>query len=77
MLFVFSTCRDFIRTVPVLQHDPNRPEDLDTEAEDHVADEARYACMSRPWIPTPARRSGDPPDLWGRPRGEADNWKTA
>lgn len=51
MLYVFDTCRDFIRTVPVLQHDPDRPEDLDTDAEDHAADEARYACMSRPWIP--------------------------
>lgn len=51
MLFVFETCKDFIRTVPVLQHDPDRPEDIDTDAEDHVADEARYGCMSRPWIP--------------------------
>lgn len=48
-LYVFSTCADFIRTVPVLQHDPDRPEDLDTTAEDHAADEARYACMSRPY----------------------------
>ncbi|MGH7017014.1 MAG: terminase large subunit domain-containing protein, partial [Caulobacteraceae bacterium] len=47
MLYVFSTCRDFIRTVPVLQHDPDRPEDLDTAAEDHIADETRYACLSR------------------------------
>ena len=30
MLFVFHTCRDFIRTVPALQHDHDRPEDLDT-----------------------------------------------
>lgn len=52
MLYVFSTCRDFIRTVPTLQHDEARPEDLDTNAEDHVADEARYACMSRPWVST-------------------------
>lgn len=51
MLYVFSTCRDFIRTVPVLQHDPMRAEDLDTSSEDHIADEARYACMSRPWVP--------------------------
>ena len=50
MLYVFSTCKDFIRTVPILQHDQSRAEDLDTEAEDHVADEARYACMSRPWV---------------------------
>lgn len=53
MLFVFSTCKDFIRTVPVLQHDQSRPEDLDTSAEDHAADEARYACMSRPWVRKP------------------------
>ena len=50
MLYAFETCRDFIRTIPTLQHDQNKPEDLDTEAEDHIADEARYACMARPWI---------------------------
>jgi hypothetical protein len=49
MLYVFETCRDFIRTVPALQHDEKRPEDLDTDGEDHIADEARYMCMSRPW----------------------------
>lgn len=49
-LVVFSTCRDFLRTVPVLQHDQNRPEDLDSDMEDHAADEARYACMSRPYV---------------------------
>ena len=49
MLYVFETCRDFIRTVPVLQHDVHKAEDLDTDAEDHVADEVRYACASRPW----------------------------
>ena len=50
MLYVFEACRDFIRTVPVLQHDPKRAEDLDTTSNDHIADEARYACMSRPWV---------------------------
>ncbi len=54
MLVVFDTCPDFIRTVPVLQHDKLDPEDLDTESEDHCADEARYGCMARPWTaPTP------------------------
>jgi hypothetical protein len=51
MLYCFETCTDSIRTIPVLQHDKVRPEDLDTEAEDHAADEWRYACMSRPWLP--------------------------
>lgn len=49
MLYVFSTCRDLIRTLPALQHDQARPEDVDTDLEDHAPDEARYACMSRPW----------------------------
>lgn len=51
MIYCFSTCVDSIRTIPSLQHDPDRPEDLDTEGEDHAADEWRYACMSRPWVP--------------------------
>jgi hypothetical protein len=50
MVACFSTCTDSIRTIPVLQHDPNRPEDLDTSSEDHAADDWRYACMSRPWL---------------------------
>ena len=70
MLFVFETCKDFIRTVPVLQHDPDRPEDVDTDGEDHVADEARYGCMSRPYIP---RRSEEDqshgPSFVGGPGG--------
>jgi hypothetical protein len=52
MLVTFVTCVDFIRTVPFLQHDPDRMEDLMTDSEDHAADEARYACMSLPFVPT-------------------------
>lgn len=61
MLVCFATCRDSIRTIPVLQHDPDRAEDLDTTAEDHAADDWRYGCMSRPWVrpePVPPARSG-------------------
>ena len=54
MLYVFNTCRDFIRVIPVMQHDQNRVEDLDTDSEDHLPDEARYGCMSRPWMPAVA-----------------------
>ena len=45
-LFVFDTCRQFIRTVPVLQRDERDPDDVDTESEDHIADEARYRVMA-------------------------------
>jgi hypothetical protein len=50
MLFVFDTCTDSIRTIPSLMHDEHRAEDVDTDGEDHAADEWRYACMSRPWV---------------------------
>jgi hypothetical protein len=52
MIVTFSTCADSIRTVPFLQHDPDRPEDVMTDSEDHAADEWRYACMSRPYVRT-------------------------
>lgn len=50
MLYVFSTCTHLIRTLPAAQHDDRKPEDLDTEGEDHAIDAARYLCMSRPYI---------------------------
>jgi hypothetical protein len=49
MLFVFSTCTALIRTLPALQHSDAKPEDVDTDGEDHAPDETRYACQSRPW----------------------------
>jgi hypothetical protein len=55
MLYFFNTCVHAIRTIPALQHDPDKPEDLDTEAEDHAADAVRYGCMARPWIPRAPR----------------------
>lgn len=54
MIYTFSTCVDSIRTIPALQHDADKPEDLDTDGEDHAADEWRYACMSRPYQPMKA-----------------------
>lgn len=57
MIYCFSTCTDSIRTIPALQHDDNKPEDIDTDGEDHAADEWRYACMSRPYTkPKPAEK---------------------
>jgi hypothetical protein len=50
MIFFFSHCRDITRTLPMMIHDPDNPEDLDTDMEDHAVDEVRYACMSRPYL---------------------------
>ena len=54
MMYVFRNCKAFIRTIPILQYDDHKPEDLNTEGEDHVADEVRYFCMSRPIKPVHA-----------------------
>ena len=51
MMQVFSTCKGFIRTLPLLQYDDVKVEDLDTAGEDHIADETRYMCMARPIKP--------------------------
>jgi len=48
LLLFHESCESTIRTLPYLQHDEKNPEDLDTDAEDHAADETRYAVMSRP-----------------------------
>ena len=45
MLYVFSTCRHFIRTIPALVYSQVDVEDVDTEGEDHIYDECRYVCM--------------------------------
>lgn len=46
-LFVFSPCRQFIRTVPPLPRDPVDMDDVDTDSEDHVGDETRYQLLDR------------------------------
>lgn len=50
MIYFFETCVHTIRTIPALQHDEMRPEDVDTDSEDHAGDETRYACAARPWV---------------------------
>lgn len=50
-MYIFSNCRAFIRTLPLLCYDRSKAEDLDTTGEDHVADEVRYFLMSRPIKP--------------------------
>ena len=49
-------CAYFNRTIPSLVSDETHPEDIDTDGEDHAADDARYFFMSRP-MPGQARES--------------------
>lgn len=66
-MFVFSTCSDFIRTIPALQHSEERAEDVDSGGEDHAADEVRYACLSRPYTaPLPSEANAPEPDRYKR-----------
>ena len=81
LIFCFSTCIDSIRTIPALQHDALKPEDVNTDGEDHAADEWRYACMSRVIAsPTPITQRPQR-DRWDNAfeddSDELQNWKVA
>lgn len=66
-LYVFSTCTDLIRTLPAMQHDQNRPEDLDSDGEDHGVDEVRYGVLSRPYTaPLPPAATQPDADRYAR-----------
>ena len=49
---VFNTCKEFLRTFPTLPYDPKKPEDVDSNAEDHDYDQFRYVAMAHPLTPT-------------------------
>lgn len=46
-LQVFSNCVNLIRTLPNLPYDPNKAEDVDTRAEDHLYDCLRYGLVNQ------------------------------
>lgn len=75
MMYVFNTCRAFLRTVPALLFSDCEVEDLDSKQEDHVADECRYFCMSRPIPPqkndSNRKPQDDPLDL---KKGSFGSW---
>lgn len=67
MMYVYDSCKAFLRTVPGLVYDPLCPEDLDSDGEDHAADEWRYMCMARPITPKPEAPEAQPTLRWGNP----------
>lgn len=68
MLYVFKSCTNVIRTLPILIYDEKHPEDVDTTMEDHLYDAIRYVCMENPMNPKPAEEekppAEDPLNLW-------------
>jgi phage terminase large subunit len=75
-LMVHPDCTYFIRTLPSLISDTTKPEDVDTDGEDHSADALRYWVMSRPSPevakPAPAVPTGSPAWIMQQLRHAAD-----
>lgn len=67
----FSTCRNLIRTLPLLMYDEHAREDA-AEGEDHAPEALRYGLMSRPLASLPPEKpkwpAFDPLDLAKKPR---------
>lgn len=55
-LLISDTCPNLIRTLPLLQHDENDPEDAADKPHEvtHAPESARYAVMSRPRLSSKA-----------------------
>lgn len=68
-MYVFRGCEAFTRTIPLMLYSETKPEDLDTAMEDHVADEVRYMCMSRPIKPL---AEGKVEPVYGDPLNQFD-----
>lgn len=45
--YVMAHCKAWISTVPVLQRDKDNPDDVDTDAEDHLWDVTRYRVLAQ------------------------------
>ena len=60
-LVFFSTCTNTIAQIPIIPLDKKNPEDVDTNAEDHLYDALRYGIMTRPrssiWDFSPTRQN--------------------
>lgn len=56
-------CAYFNRTIPSLVSDETKPEDVDTDGEDHAGDESRYLAMSIRALPW-AQKAAEPPKAW-------------
>ena len=69
--YVFNTCTEFLRCLPTWMHDERDVEDLDTDCEDHIADEWRYVCMAnviKPIVEEPPVKpmyGADPLNMFG------------
>ena len=49
-MYIFNTCKDWIRTVPNLPYSMKKPEDIDTEAEDHCVTGDTLVLTEKGWL---------------------------
>ncbi len=61
MLYFFKTCRNTIRTMPMMIYDEHKVEDIDTDLEDHAMDSLRYMCNLKPIVPRKDSESSEKP----------------
>ena len=47
-MVIFNNCKNLISQLPAIPLDKKNPEDVDTNAEDHLYDALRYGIMTRP-----------------------------
>ena len=53
MLYIMDNCKNLLRTLPLMQYDKTKSEDLNTSMEDHAVDTLRYLCMTHPVVIKP------------------------
>ena len=67
-MYFFTNCKAARRTIPLMLYSESKPEDLDSDLEDHACDSIRYMAMSRPIKPIiPVERKiilSDPLDMF-------------
>jgi hypothetical protein len=56
--YVVNSCTNFIRTVPMLPRSDKKPDDVNTNAEDHAADMVRYRLLAGSQQATESGTSG-------------------
>jgi len=57
-MYIFNTCTHFLDLFPTLPRDEDDPDDVDTDAEDHIGDETRYQVLSQTTGPRHGRTKG-------------------
>lgn len=68
MIYFFDSCTDIIRTLPAIQHDQTKQEDVDTDGEDHCFAAGTLVECSVGKVPIETMVAGDLQDMWVKTR---------